>query len=87
MKKYFFILLMVMMAIGANAQTTWNVRVGGGMGLNASGDISPASAFMLQANIPFERTSKFIVSPTLNTSFIFGDFSADIMLPVYFGYK
>lgn len=38
MKRILLALVMIVMAVGANAQTTWNVRIGAGSSYDHNGD-------------------------------------------------
>ena len=91
MKKLFITLFLAVMAIGANAQVTWNVRAGAGYFLtevynwgseskNCSG---PSVA--LGVNLPFSRGNQLTLSPTLIGGI--GRGSAQLALPINLGYK
>lgn len=83
MKKIIFALLLAVSAINANAQVTWNVRAGGGVG---SMMIGPTLQF--QCNIPFKRNSHWTFSPSVCVSYDMIDFQKlPIWVPLTIGYK
>ncbi|MGM9688838.1 MAG: hypothetical protein ACI3YD_07275 [Alloprevotella sp.] len=94
MKKYLVILVLAFCAsVQSNAQTTWNVRAGGGMFSRIvevyyewenSDGFGPMLS--LETNIPFATGSKLCISPSL----LFATYTAsssEILLPIHFGYK
>lgn len=86
MKKFFLSLLLAVMAVGANAQVTYNFRVGGGIGSDEQGhDIGVVTA-QIQSNIPFTKGSPLTFSPSvvLSTNF---DESYHLYAPLTVGYK
>ena len=85
MKRILLALVMTVMAVGANAQTTWNVRGGAGISVDAENNACMAPSLSLQTNIPLAKASKYVVSPTLAVAA--PNMNIDIILPVYFGYK
>lgn len=103
MKKLFITLFLAVMAIGANAQVTWNVRAGVALAnvdvkrywrLYGS-DMGVTPALAIGCNIPIAE-SKFTFSPTI-ISLVAGKAYYDssdyevkfttINLPLYIGYK
>lgn len=86
MKRILLALVMAVMTVGVNAQTTWNVRAGAGLSCDYNGDDAFAPSLSLQTNIPLSAASKYTVSPTLTVATPDMD-NVDIILPVYFGYK
>lgn len=85
MKRILFALVMIVMAVGVNAQTTWNLRAGAGSSYDSDGYGCFTPCLSLQTNIPLSAASKYTVSPTLTVAA--PDMDIDIILPVYFGYK
>lgn len=85
MKRILLALVMAVMTVGVNAQTTWNVRAGAGLSNNHRGHDYLTPCLSLQTNIPLSAASKYTVSPTLTVAT--PDMDVDIILPVYFGYK
>ena len=85
MKRILLALVMTVMAVGANAQTTWNVRGGAGMSVDSENLACVAPSLSLQTNIPLAKASKYVVAPTLVVAA--PNWDIDIILPVYFGYK
>ena len=85
MKRMLLVLVMIVMAVGVNAQTTWNVRAGAGISVNHRGACVLTPSLSLQTNIPLSAASKYTVSPTLTVAA--PDMDVDIILPIYFGYK
>lgn len=85
MKRILLALVMAVMTVGVNAQTTWNVRAGAGLSNNHRGHDYLTPCLSLQTNIPLSAASKYTVSPTLTVAA--PDMDVDIILPVYFGYK
>ena len=69
MKKIILSLVMAAVAIVAGAQTTYNVRAG--VGLTGESTIVPS--VMAQCNIPFNKTSSWIVAPTINLAYNFDE--------------
>lgn len=95
MKKLFICMVLAMMAIGIDAQTTWNVRVGGGLmqiseeGWN-SWDRESYDAFgallAVEANIPFKhQANRWTFSPSILLSSDFECFH--IIAPLQVGHK
>lgn len=86
MKKLVLSFLLCIMAIGANAQVTMNVRAGGGINTSNLGLTG-----LFQVNIPFKKASPFTFSPTIqyNTDFDTGNGSGsqNLLLPLNIGYK
>lgn len=101
MKKLFITLFLAVMAIGVNAQVTWNVRAGVAVA-NADvetdwdpevTDVGVTTALAVGCNIPI-KNSKFTFSPTIISVLgCRGDFWNDkvtfttINMPLYIGYK
>ena len=69
MKKIILSLVMAITAIGASAQNTYNVRVGGGFSTN---DLFSATV-MGQANFQFKGGSPWIFSPAMQVAADFDD--------------
>lgn len=88
MKKIILFIILAIVAIGAEAQTTWNIRVGSGM---ATADWGPDGSFVVmgQSNIPFKRGGKWTFSPSLNYAFGAGEEGGGhhITMPLEFGRK
>lgn len=91
MKKLFITLILAVMAIGAKAQITWNVRAGGGYFVTQEGWSwygYPKNCFgpsvALGVNLPFSRGNQLTLSPT-----VIGAFSSrcQLALPINLGYK
>lgn len=99
MKKYLVILVLALCAaVQSNAQTTWNVRAGGGMFSRLVEEYSGYRYYWehsyefgpmlsLETNIPFATGSKLCISPSL--LFAMNDVVGypEILLPIHFGYK
>lgn len=103
MKKLFITLFLAVMAIGVNAQVTWNVRAGVALAnvdvkrywsLKGS-DMGVTPALAIGCNIPIAE-SKFTFSPTLislvagKADYYYSDYEVKfttINLPLYIGYK
>lgn len=103
MKKLFITLFLAVMAIGANAQITWNVRAGVALAnadydrwTNFGSGAGVAPSLVVGCNIPIGE-SKFTFSPTVISviagkgDHIYGGNSdvkfTTINLPIYIGYK
>lgn len=97
MKKLLFVLAVLLVAMSANAQVTWNVRAGGGVFQTEyynyhyhygyydwERDNVPCAALALQVNMPFKRTSRFTFSPTFMAAC---SRENRIEFPLYLGYK
>lgn len=93
MKKLLFVLAVLLVAMSAKAQVTWNIRAGGGIITSSENDlwsdgdfnVYPCGAIAIQTNIPlFKHTSKFSFSPTFIAAV--GE-EYQISFPLYFGYK
>lgn len=95
MKRLFTIMAIALMAICANAQTTWNIRVG--TGLSAYVDYydyyweetynEASFSIITQANIAFDAGSRFTYSPTLSIANGVDSEEPSVFLPMLFGYK
>lgn len=86
MKKFIISLLFVIIAVGANAQVTYNVRVGGVVGSDEYGDGGPMAAAQIQCNIPFRKGSHFTFSPSVILDSDF-DETYNLVVPLTVGYK
>ena len=88
MKKFISILLVALMAIGAEAQVTGNVRLGGGtIGSFFDGRFGIA-ALALEANIPFGANRRGVFSPSLLLGSQFKDSESNtFVVPLHLGYK
>ena len=86
MKKFIISLLFVFVAIGAHAQVTYNVRVGGGVGTDKCGDALAVAAPQIQCNIPFRKGSHFTFSPSVMLATDFCDV-IHLVVPLTVGYK
>ena len=103
MKKLFITLFLAVMAIGANAQVTWNVRAGVALanvdvktyGSLRGSDMGVTPALAIGCNIPIGE-SKFTFSPTIisllagKADYYYSDYEVKfttINLPLYIGYK
>ncbi|MGN0257962.1 MAG: hypothetical protein ACI4CA_06300 [Bacteroides sp.] len=96
MKKLFICMVLAMMAIGIDAQTTWNVRVGGGYMKTSfydwyGGDYATDDAFgallAVEANIPFKnQANRWTFSPSLLLSYDLGDIF-EFVAPLQIGHK
>lgn len=76
---------LMMAALGAKAQVTTNVRVGGGYNTGA-----PCITGLFQANIPFQRGGKLTFSPSVEFDYsthVDCDGTRNLMLPLQLGYK
>lgn len=94
MKKYFLFVVLVLSAMAAQAQCTWNVR--GGLGLRSDCDDShywyyfvnesvvPGGAIAIQCNIPIGKSHRHTFSPTVFSTL--GEYSSGLGLLQY-GYK
>ena len=82
MKKIILSLAMAMTAIGASAQNTYNVRVGGGFSTN---DLFSATV-MGQANFQFKGGSPWIFSPAMQVAADFDDLIT-VMAYANMGYR
>lgn len=91
MKRVFILMVFTIMAIGASAQVTYNVRAGiGDMDVISDGlDNSVETIFsygvMAQANIPFNKYGKFSFSPTV--LFLTDMDYEELYVPLLLGYK
>lgn len=88
MKKLFLCLAITLMAIGANAQITWNVRAGGGVNFNEGYDgpwTGGSFMFAAETNMPLKKASFYTFSPSL--MFQTGEVNPTMTLPLHFGYK
>ncbi|MBO5025021.1 MAG: hypothetical protein J6C86_02625 [Bacteroidaceae bacterium] len=95
MKKLLVTIVAVFMAVVGYAQTTFNVRIGGGA-FGASyydyydddySEFKAGAAFAFESNIPLgARINKFVFSPSL---FIVSDFEVytNLNIPLHFGCK
>ena len=96
MKKLFICMVLAMMAIGIDAQTTWNVRVGGGYMETSfetwnGGDYCSDGVFgallAVEANIPFKKiANRWTFSPSLLLSSDLGEIF-EIVAPLQIGHK
>lgn len=97
MKRVFILMVFTIMAIGASAQVTYNIRAGiGGMNTITKDDdyyyygdynleMGISYSVMAQANIPFYKHGKLSFSPT-----VLLDLSEDykeLYVPLFLGYK
>lgn len=92
MKKIFICLIMVFMAICANAQVTWNVRAGISLqNFNIEYDdwreeSVSSGVLTMETNIPFKKGSPFTFSPSLSIwaspNYCWGG-----LLPLHIGYR
>ena len=97
MKQLFICMVLAMMAIGIDAQTTWNVRVGGGYMETSEegeawndwdyvGDDAFGALLAVEANIPFKnQANRWTFSPSLLLSYGYGIF--EIVAPLQIGHK
>ncbi len=97
MKRVFILMVFTIMAIGASAQVTYNVRAGiGGMDVKSDDYVynfynknSVETIFsygvMAQANIPFNKYGKFSFSPTV--LFLTDMDYEELYIPLLLGYK
>lgn len=86
MKKIFITIVAAFMAVAGLAQTTFNVRAGGGTFLS-NDYISEIGALTFEGNISLgERNTGCVFSPSM---FILSDFADHVVLnvPFHFGYK
>lgn len=94
MKKLFITIVMAFMAVTGYAQTTFNVRVGGGFFQTYVDDYYDygtephgGATLTFEANIPLgARTNKFVFSPSVSVISDITD-GANINVPLHFGYK
>lgn len=94
MKKLFITIVMVFMTMVGYAQTTFNVRIGGGFFQKVYDDYSKSyaesngdAALALEANLPLgARTNRFVFSPSLFVVYDLED-QVNINIPLHFGYK
>lgn len=88
MKKIIFSIFLAIMSIGAEAQATWNIRLGAG---SSTTSWCPGGSFTIvgQSNIPFKRGGKWTFSPSLNYTFGFAGFEVGQQLtaPLELGRK
>ena len=86
MKKVLLALVMAVSVISSKAQTTMNVRAGGGINTRREGVTG-----IIQVNMPFKTGSKWAFSPSLQLDMAHDAWdeygSQNILLPLYFGYK
>ena len=97
MKKYLLIFLLACSAAWtAQAQTTFNIRAGGGYGTKLYydngyyGDMGGSVSILLQTNIGLNRRGTLTFSPTFMYSPVFdvdGDKINNLAFPLFFGYK
>lgn len=94
MKKLFITIVMVFMAMVGYAQTTFNVRIGGGFFQtvddhysNSYVESNGGAALVLEANLPLgAKTNRFVFSPSLFFLYDLHD-KININIPLHFGYK
>lgn len=89
MKKFISILLVALMAMGAEAQVTGNVRLGGGTIGSVDGRFGIA-ALALEANISFGANRRGVFSPSLllGSQFKTKDSESNaFVIPLHLGYK
>lgn len=94
MKKLFITIVMVFMTMVGYAQTTFNVRIGGGFFQTVYDDYSKSyaesnggAALVLEANLPLgAKTNRFVFSPSLFFLYDLHD-KININIPLHFGYK
>ncbi len=93
MKKYLVILVLALCAaVQSNAQTTWNVRAGGGLfsyAFEEDWDYYSETGFglmvSLETNIPFAKGSQWCISPSI---IVAADLDyRELSLPMHVGYK
>lgn len=94
MKRVFILMVFTIMAIGASAQVTYNIRAGiGGMNTHTEDEIGWYHGYhemtfsygvMAQANIPFYKHGKFSFSPTVLLDL--SDY-IELYVPLFLGYK
>lgn len=86
MKKVLLALVMAVSVISAKAQTTMNVRAGGGFNTDADGFTG-----VFQVNMPLKMGSKWTFSPSLQVDMALEnnceEGSQNILLPLYLGHK
>lgn len=89
MKKCIITLVVALMAIGAEAQVTWNVRLGGGIMENGMAHVCVAPRLSVQSNIPLSSDLGWVFSPTLGSSVSIGAdyYSIHVDFPLLIGYK
>lgn len=95
MKKLLVTLICAVMAIGLNAQNTYNVRLGyGGVNLNVDGKLELHSLITggFQANFPVKPHSPITFSPALELGYAsfaseYDDSYFHIAFPLHLGYK
>lgn len=90
MKKFFICLVLAAMAIGVQAQTTWNVRVGGGTFADDDATQVYGPAFAVECNIPFRKASCYIFSPSVLAALGFGAYEGnckEVLSLWHLGYK
>lgn len=93
MKKYLIILVLAFCAaVQSNAQTTWNVRAGGGLFPSVWEDYWDYSSYFgfgpmvsLETNIPFAKASQWCISPSIIVATNIED--VELSLPILMGYK
>lgn len=86
MKKIIFAVFFALMAVGANAQVTFNVRVGAGLGTDHHGESGMQGVAQIQSNIPFSIASQFVFSPSVKFATEFDD-ALSLYAPITLGYK
>lgn len=93
-KKFFICLVLAVMAIGANAQTTWNVRVGAGTFGIIKDNFDGVSqrfgpALTAECNIPFKLGGSYTFSPSILAALSSGSSDAytEIVSCLHLGYK
>lgn len=86
MKKVLLALVMAVSVISAKAQTTMNVRAGGGFNTDEENVTG-----IFQVNMPFEIGSRWTFSPSLQLDMAIDPYenkgSQNILIPLLFGYK
>ena len=99
MKRVFVLMVFTIMAIGASAQVTYNVRAGiGGMNTHTEDsfdypywdhhcdlEMTFSCGVMAQANIPFNKHGKFSFSPTVLLDL--SEEYKELYVPLFLGYK
>ena len=78
--------MIAFMAMSANAQVTWNVRAGAGVGSVDYGEVDFALALFGQYNIPFGSNRRWTFSPTIQFAPVVNH-NPQFALPLLVGHK
>lgn len=88
MKKFIFAMLLFCSGLCANAQTTWSLRAGAGLGSGRYESVKLSTVLNLNSNVSLKRGSAWIFSPGLTVRLELADEdNLGVYVPLQFGYK